>query len=107
ARGAAAGPVVRPDVVVERLVAVRPELDADGGGAAGVDRVHRSGGGDVRGDGARVHAVEGELVDVELAVARTGRLGQREAAHHVQVERAVDRPARRLEVGAQLQGAER
>ncbi len=106
-RGAAPERVVHRHVVVERLVAVRRQLDADRRGAARVDRVHRGRGADVRGGRAGVHAVERELVDVELAVARARRLGQREPAHLVQVERAVDRPARRLEVGAQLQRAER
>ena len=59
------------------------------------------------GDCAGVDAVERELVDVELTVARPCRLGQREAAHRVQVERTVDRSAGRLVVGAQLQRAER
>ena len=80
-RGAASERVVHRDVVVERLVAVRRQLDADRRGVAGVDGVHRSRRGDVRGGRTGVHAVERELVDVELAVARARRLGQREAAH--------------------------
>ena len=103
----AAERVVHRDVVVERLVAVGRQLDADGRGVTGVDRIHTGRRGDVGGDCAGVDAVECELVDVELTVARPCRLGQREAAHRVQVERTVDRSAGRLVVGAQLQRAER